>query len=220
MNNAPYYTFPFNTCEIPNRNKNSIAQPYSVSINTITCIMIIYFILKSDNVYSTMFLASVFIFSLFHTLSHAFHIDDSSIQFLLTHLSAIVSSLLLVRLLQYVTSYFLNSWQTIGLLCLYLIDFSLIYYNVSHIYNILVFLVILFSIMGIFYKYTPIKTKLNIMYIIGFSCITLFFECIEVVFCQSLLQKYGAIPFHTLVELFGGISIVLLCNSFYTFDIK
>ena len=35
------YTFPFDTCEKPN--KNGIAQPYSAFFNIINCVIIFYF---------------------------------------------------------------------------------------------------------------------------------------------------------------------------------
>lgn len=41
------YTFPFNTCETPN--KNGIAQPYSALFNAINCLVIVYFFSKNEN---------------------------------------------------------------------------------------------------------------------------------------------------------------------------
>jgi hypothetical protein len=208
------FTFPFNTCEIPK--KDGIAQPHSTIINTILCIIIFLFLLQSNNLYSRLFLFFVLLFNIFHTLSHAIHVSNFKIiQFLLTHYSAILSSFFLLCLLTNITKYTLKPFQKIGLLCLYLFDVILIYYDVSHLYNIIVFLMILFSIMIIFYKYLSTKIKQNIVVIIGFSCLVLFIDIIEINFCESLLQKYGNIPFHTILEASAFIPIILLCYSFY-----
>jgi len=208
------FTFPFNSCEIPN--KHGIAQPHSVVINTILCIIIFLFLLQSNNLYSRLFFFSLLLFNIFHTLSHAIHVSNfKNIQFLLTHYSAILSSFFLLCLLSNITKYTLKPYQIIGLVSLLLFDIILIYYDISHVYNIIVFLIILFSIMIIFYKYLSRKIKQNIVVIIGFSCLVLFFQINEIIFCESLLQKYGNIPFHTILEASAFIPIILLCYSFY-----
>ena len=48
------YTFPFNTCEIPN--KTGIAQPYSVFFNIVSCLIIIYFLTITKKNYSRLLL--------------------------------------------------------------------------------------------------------------------------------------------------------------------
>jgi hypothetical protein len=47
MNKNKLYTFPFSTCERPN--KNGISQPYSVFFNLISCFIIIYFLSLTKN---------------------------------------------------------------------------------------------------------------------------------------------------------------------------
>lgn len=208
------FTFPFSTCEI--QNKDGIAQPHSVFVNTVLCVIIFLFLLQSNNLYSRLFLISILLFNILHTLSHSIHINNfKNIQFLLTHYSAIFSSFFLLLLLSNTTNYTLKLWQKIGLLFLYLFDAILIYYDVSHIYNIIIFLIILFSIMIFFYKYLSTKIRQNIKYIIGFSCLVLFIDIIEINFCESLLKKYGNIPIHTILEITAFIPIILICYSFY-----
>jgi hypothetical protein len=208
------FTFPFNTCEIPN--KDGIAQPHSTIINTILCIIIFLFLLNSNNLYSRLFLFFLLLFNIFHTFSHAIHISSiKNIQFLLTHYSAVLSSFFLFYLLSNITKYTLKPYQLIGLLFLLFFDIILCYYDVSHIYNIIIFLIILFSILIIFYKYLSKKIQQNIKYIIGFGFLALVIDIIEILFCQSLLQKYGNIPFHSILELSAYIPTILLCYSFY-----
>ena len=58
------YIFPFSTCEIPN--KDGIKQPYSTFINVMSSLVVIYFITKSNNIHSKLFLLSILIFTLAH----------------------------------------------------------------------------------------------------------------------------------------------------------
>jgi hypothetical protein len=207
------YTFPFNSCEIPQ--KEGIAQPYSTTINLFLCGIILYFLVKSNNFYSKMFLASVLLFNIFHTFSHTVHIKFlKNGQFYLTHFSAIISTLLFIFLLNHITKKKINSMQFYTLLFLYLFDLVLIIQNVSHIYNIITFLILLFLIMIFYYKFLSDNIKTNIIYIILFSSLVLFFQIFEIFNCQYILENFN-FPFHIMTEISASIPIYLLCNSFY-----
>lgn len=49
MSKTESYTFPFNTCEIPN--ETGIAQSYSAFLNLISCFIIIYFLSKTKTIH-------------------------------------------------------------------------------------------------------------------------------------------------------------------------
>jgi hypothetical protein len=208
------YTFPFNSCEVPQ--KNGIAQPYSATINLVLCGIIIFYLLKSNNLYSTIFLTSILIFNIFHTFSHTIHVKLlKNGQFLLTHFSAIFSSLVFILLLNYITKKKPLKWQFYTLLFLYIFDIYLITKNVSHIYNIITFLILLFLIMIFYYNFLSDKIKQNIIYIILFSFLVFFFQIFEIFNCQFILENFKDFPFHIMTELSACIPIYLLCNSFY-----
>lgn len=208
------YTFPFNSCEIPN--ENSVSQPYSTSINVILCLLILYYLSKSENFYSQLFLFSVLLFNAFHTFSHFTHIKgEYNIQFLFTHFSAIFATLCLLLLFQKMTSMKLESSYLYSLILLYVIDTLLIIYGVSHIYNIILFIIILSMIMILYYPYTPTKVQTNIKYIIGLSLITLFCQIIEIQYCKKMLEFIPGFPFHLIVETSAFFPILLLCKTFY-----
>jgi len=69
--------------------------------------------------------------------------------------------------------------------------------------------------MIIFYNYLSNDRKKDIKYIIGFGFLALFIDINEIIFCESLLQKYGNIPFHSITEIFISIPTILVCYSFY-----
>jgi hypothetical protein len=207
------YTFPFNSCEIPQ--KNGIAQPYSTTINLFLCSIIIFYLAKSNNNYSRMFLASVLIFNIFHTFSHFIHISFfTNGQFYLTHFSAIISTFFFILLLNNITKKNLFQWQIWLLLLLYIFDLILIILNISHIYNIITFLLLLFLIMIFYYGFLSGKIKQNIIYIILFSLIVLFFQIFEIFHCQFILENFN-FPFHIMTEISACIPIYLLCVTFY-----
>jgi hypothetical protein len=211
MNN---YTFPFNSCEVP-QNKG-FAQPYSTTINLILCSVIIFYLLKSNNLYSSMFLITILIFNIFHTFSHSIHIKYfKNSQFLFTHFSAITSSMVFLLLLNHITKKKLPNWQIYILLFLYLFDVYIITQKVSHIYNIITFLLLLFLIMIFYYNYLSGKIKKSIIYIIFFSAVVLFFQIFEIYNCQYILKNFNYFPFHIITETAAFIPIYLLCNSFY-----
>ena len=208
------YTFPFNSCEVPQN--DGIAQPYSTTINMILCCIIIFYLLQTNNLYSTMFLTSILIFNIFHTFSHAIHVKFlKNGQFLLTHFSAIISTLFFILLLNNITKKKIIKWQIYTLLFLYLFDIFLITQEVSHIYNIITFITLLFLIMIFFYNYLSGKIKQSIIYIIFFSSIVLFFQIFEIINCQYILMNFNYFPFHIIIEISAFIPIYLLCSSFY-----
>ena len=208
------YIFPFNSCEIPQI--NGIAQPYSTSINIVLCTIILLFLLNSNNNYSKLFLFSLLLFNLFHTLSHSIHLENfSNYQFLFTHFSAICSTFILLFMLNHITNKNIESHYLYLLLFLYLFDIFLITINVSHIYNIIIFMIILFFIIIYYYNFLSCNLQQNLIYIILFSLLTLFFQVFEILNCEYILQNYENFPFHIINEISAFIPIVLLCYSFY-----
>jgi hypothetical protein len=182
----------------------------------ILCCIIIFFLLKSNNLYSRLFLLSILIFNIFHTFSHALHVKlVKNGQFLLTHFSAIISSLFFILLLNHITKQKLLTWQFCILLFLYVFDIYIITQNFSHIYNIITFLIILFLIMIFNYHLLSRKLKEKIIYIIFFSAIVLFFQIFEIFNCQYILENFKNFPFHIITEISAYIPIYLLCDSFY-----
>lgn len=207
------FTFPFSTCEKPK--KKGIAQPYSTTINIILCIIILIFLLQSNNLYSRLFLFTVLVFNVFHMLSHAMHIEElKNSQFLLTHYSAVISTFFLILMLNFITKEKIDVYNLCLLVLLYGFDTYLIIKDVSHIYNIIIFMAILFIILIYYYPFLSDKMETNIFYIIISSSIVLFFELFEVANCKYILEKYN-FPFHTITEISACIPIVLLCNTFY-----
>ena len=69
------YTFPFTTCE--KVNKMGMAQPYSALVNILNCIIILYFLTKTNNRKSFMLILLFLLFEAFHAFSHSIHIPGN-----------------------------------------------------------------------------------------------------------------------------------------------
>jgi hypothetical protein len=156
------------------------------------------------------------VFNIFHTFSHMIHLDNyGNLQFLLTHFSAILSTIILITLLSHIVKKNINLWYFCILFLLYFTDILLVIYNSSHTYNITIFMIILLSIMLYFYKFVSNTIKTNIIYIIFFGFIVFSVQIFENFNCHNLLLNYGNFPFHILTEITLFIPIILLCYTFY-----
>ena len=208
------YTFPFNSCEIPN--KKGIAQPYSAVINLVLTLIVSYFVFYSDNIYSKLFLSMVLIFNISHTFSHSIHLEKfGNLHFLLSHYSAIISTVFLLLLLNKITKTIPPTFIVYLLVGLYLIDSIFILCDVSHIYNIAVFLLILILIICFYYNLLPKVIKHNIQYIVFFSLLAFIFQLFEIYNCNKILEEYPNFPFHIIVEMTVFFPVLLICKSFY-----
>jgi len=208
------YTFPFNSCEVPY--VTGIAQPYSTTINACLCGIIFYFLFYSNNVYSQMFLSSVFVFNVFHTFSHLKHLKTwHQYQFLLTHYSAVISTIFLILLMAKITNSNLQQWQLFLLVVIYFFDTYLIVQKVSNIYNIVIFLILLFLIMLFHYSLLSNEMQQSVLNLIGFASLVLLFQLIEIYNCDNILEKHNNFPFHVVTEISACIPIYLLCRTFF-----
>ena len=89
-------------------------------------------------------------------------------------------------MLEYITKQKINSEYLFLLLLLYALDIYLIYKKTSHIYNIIIFILILCSIFIFYYNFLPNNLKKNIKYIIILSLLTLFFQIVEISYIRAI----------------------------------
>ena len=75
MINEKEYTFPFDTCEIPN--EKGIAQPYSMIVTFTSCIIILYYLLNTKKFYNFFLIFMILCFQLVHSFSHFVHIKGT-----------------------------------------------------------------------------------------------------------------------------------------------
>ena len=205
------YTFPFSTCEKPN--KNGIAQPYSTLFNLINCLIIFYFLLKTKQNYTFILLFSILCFELFHVFSHSIHIPGS-IQINITHmLSYCINFAFLFFFYNYVkilpSSWFLLYYVSLIFFDIYTFcNMNVVYYIFS---QALLFLSVLFYYYPLLSK--NIQNKLNIIFFLVILIIILFLN--EKYNCEKMMSIYPHFPYHILIEIIGIVLFYIICSTFY-----
>lgn len=205
------YTFPFSTCEKPN--KNGIAQPYSSLLNLINCLIIFYFLIKTKKNYTFILLFFILCFELFHVFSHSIHITGS-IQINVTH---ILSYCINIAFLFFFYSY-VKKIPSIWFIIFYvfLIFFDIYaFLNMNVVYYIFSQALLFLSVLFYYYPFLTknIKNKINIIFFLVIIIILLFLN--EKYNCEKMMSIYPYFPYHILIEIIGIILFYIICSNFY-----
>ena len=205
------YTFPFSTCEKPN--KNGIAQPYSSLLNLINSIIILYFLLKTKQNYTFILLFFILCFELFHVFSHSIHIFGS-IQINITHiLSYCINFAFLFFFYNYV-----KKIPSISFILFYIFFILLDIYsfcNMNVVYYIFSQALLFLSVLFYYYSFLSknIKNKINIIFFLVFLIIILFLN--EKFNCEKMMSIYPYFPYHIIIEIIGIVLFYIICSTFY-----
>jgi hypothetical protein len=199
------YTFPFNTCETPN--KNGIAQPYSVFFNLVSCFIIIYFLSITKKFYSQLLLLSILLFEGFHTFSHSIHLNNNS-QIIVTHLLAYFVNFCYFFALYSYSNILPNIFFLFYLFIIILFDIYA-FYKLPFIFYLSSQFLIFISLFLYYYKYfsKDIRNRIPIIFILTLLIILLFIN--ESYNCDKMLSKYSWFPFHIFIEI---IAIFIVYN--------
>ena len=168
------YIFPFSTCEKPNTTR--LAQPYSVVINGISILIILYFLFQMKNVFTFFLILSLLIFECLHTFSHAIHLP-SYIQLNIIHFFAYIVNFLYLLTFYHYTKKAPSTWFILLLGVIVTFDIYAFLF-LSFVYYFSSSLLIFFSIMIYYYKYIP-KNKQNYILtilVLGIFIMLLFFN--------------------------------------------
>jgi len=204
------YTFPFNTCEKPTN--GLIAQPYSVFCNIVSCIIIIYFLNKTQNNSSKLLLFSILLFEIFHTFSHSIHLNDNS-QIIITHILAYFVNLCYLIALIYYSKHLPNNIFLFYLFILILFDLYA-FQKLPFIFYLFSQFFIFISLFIYYYKYfsEDIKEKIPIIFILTFLILILFIN--ESYNCKKML-KHSNFPYHIFIEIIAIFIVYNISNIFY-----
>ena len=204
------YTFPFNTCEKPN--KIGISQPYSVFFNLVSCFIIIYFLSITKNNSSRLLLFSILLFELFHTFSHTIHLNNNS-QIIITHLLAYFVNFCYLYALYIYSNIFPNKIFLFYLSFVILFDLYA-FQKLPFIFYLSSQFLIFISLFLYYYKYfsNDIKKKIPLIFILTLLILLLFIN--ESYNCKKMLDKYNWFPFHILIEITAIFIVYNISNIF------
>jgi hypothetical protein len=205
------YTFPFNTCEKPDR--NGIAQPYSALVNLINCAIIFFFLLKTKTTYTFTLLFSILCFELFHSFSHILHIEGS-IQTNITHILTYFINFAFLYVFYSYTKKTPSYTFCIYLFLLVLFDIYSLFY-LSIVFYILSQSIIMISILLYYFRFLPKFVQKSVYQIIFLVCVIILLFLNEKYNCERMLEIYPHFPYHIFIEIVGITLFYVICSNFY-----
>lgn len=206
------YTFPFHTCE-KKTDDGIFAQPYSAIANIITCFIIIYFLLKTENTYSFLLLLSILAFEAFHAFSHMVHIPGT-MQINITHTLAYCMNIAFFNVFYNVTHVFPNYLFLIYLCIVVMFDLYA-FFNFVFVYYLVSSSIIFISILFYYYSLLPESLQTNIYLIIAIIVVVIGMFFNESYNCDKMLSMYPGIPYHIIIEITGMYLFYVICSNFY-----
>lgn len=203
--------FPFNTCEIRG---NVVDQPYSASINILSCIILLYLLLQAKHIEIRFFILSLLIFQAYHAYSHMFWSknEESLIHVYIIHSITYIIIFALITAISFISGKLPNIPIIFAVI---LLDMFILYNYIGTVYNAIsginIWVVVLIT--GLWNVKLPaiVKQLLPILLILFGVVILLFFN--EKYNCQTMMEAYP-FPYHIAIEIVGLIISALFAYIF------
>lgn len=203
--------FPFNTCEIRG---NIVDQPYSASINILSCIILLYLLLQAKHIEIRFFILSLLIFQAYHAYSHMFWSDneESLIHVYIIHSITYIIIFALITAISFISGELPNIPIIFTVI---LLDMFILYNYIGTVYNAIsginIWVVVLIT--GLWNVKLPaiVKQLLPMLLILFGVIILLFFN--EKYNCQAMMEAYP-FPYHTAIEICGLVISSLFAYIF------
>ena len=203
--------FPFNTCEVRGE---IVDQPYSASINVVSCIILLYLLSQAKHIEIQFFILSLFIFQAYHAYSHMFWNEN---EYSLQHVYIIhATSYIIIIALITAISFISGEIPYIPIIfAAILLDIFILYNYIGTVYNAIsgINMWVIILITGLWNVKLPeiVKQLLPILLMLFGVIIVLFFN--EKYNCDSMMNAYP-FPYHTAIEICGLIISSLFAYIF------
>lgn len=215
MDSLKNWTFPYKTCEIPQKN-TIVSQPYSFLLNLINVSNLVCYCILVKSIHVKLTILSYIVFELFHTFSHAklFHVK---IQTTVIHLLAYVFFAATWNSIYLFTKKPLSWLKTSVLIVVTAIDIYVVLV-VKGVWTILSGLSLLLALFCMYFTDIPkfFQTRLYQKLVPGlFVLFALFVN--EAINCEAML-RIMPFPYHIVIEILGYWLFDILANSWYIWD--
>jgi hypothetical protein len=203
--------FPFNTCEVRG---DIVDQPYSASINILSCIILLYLLSQAKHIEIQFFILSLFIFQAYHAYSHLFWNEN---EYSLQHVYIIhATSYIIIIALITAISFISDELPYIPIiLAAILLDIFILYNYIGTVYNAIsgINIWVIILITGLWNVKLPevVKQLLPILLMLFVVIIVLFFN--EKYNCDAMMNAYQ-FPYHIAIEICGLIISSLFAYIF------
>jgi len=209
--------FPFNTCEVRG---DVVDQPYSASINILSCIILLYLLSMSKHIEIQFFILSLLIFQAYHAYSHMFWSknEESLIHVYIIHSITYVIIIALITAISFISGKPPNIPIIFAVIML---DMFILYNYIGTVYNAIsginIWIVVLIT--GLWNVKLPaiVRQLLPILLILFGVVIILFFN--EKYNCQAMMNAYP-FPYHTAIEIVGLIISALFAYIFILLELE
>lgn len=208
--------FPFNTCEVRG---DIVDQPYSASINIVSCFILLYLLSQAQNIEIQFFILSLFIFQAYHAYSHMFWSNNENS---LVHVYTIHSiSYLIIIALVIAISFITKQPPNIPIIfSVILLDIYILYNYIGTVYNAIsginIWVVVLITGLWNFKLPDVVKRLLPILLMLFVVIIALFFN--EKYNCDAMMTAYQ-FPYHIAIEIMGLIISSLFAYIFLLLEL-
>jgi hypothetical protein len=203
--------FPFNTCEVRG---DIVDQPYSASINILSCIILLYLLSQAKHIEIQFFILSLFIFQAYHAYSHLFWNEN---EYSLQHVYIIhATSYIIIIALITAISFISGELPYIPIiLAAILLDIFILYNYIGTVYNAIsgINMWVIILITGLWNVKLPevVKQLLPMLLMLFAVIIVLFFN--EKYNCDAMMNAYQ-FPYHIAIEICGLIISSLFAYIF------
>lgn len=199
MSKLTEWIFPFNTCEIPQKDA-LIAQPWSFGINILASCCLLYYSTKSVYLHTKLTILSYFFFEFAHSIYHAVHFNKA-IQTNSIHVLFYIICFRTFITYRNFTKINLNWYQTVGLFFIILTDLYMFFY-IGGFWVVFSGISILFYITSMYYyEFPQIYIRKYKSFIIG-TVLLISFLANEILHCEYMLN-FAQLPYHILIEITG-----------------
>jgi hypothetical protein len=207
--------FPFNTCEVRGE---FVDQPYSASINILSCIILLYLLSQAKNIEIKFFIVSLFIFQAYHAYSHMFW-DDNNYSLKHVYIIHAISYIIIIALITALTFISGKLPNIPIILTAILLDIYILYNYIGTVYNAIsginIWVIVLITGLWNVKLHSDIKRLLLILLILFVVIIALFFN--EKYNCDAMMNTY-VFPYHIAIEILGLIISSLFAYIFITLE--
>ena len=208
--------FPFNTCEV----RGEIAdQPYSASINILSCIILLYLLSQAKHIEIQFFILSLFIFQAYHAYSHMFwNENEYSLQHVyIIHATSYIIIIALITAISFISG---KPPYIPVILAAILLDIFILYNYIGTVYNAIsgINMWVIILITGLWNVKLPevVKHLLPILLMLFAVIIVLFFN--EKYNCDAMMNAYQ-FPYHIAIEICGLIISSLFAYIFLLLEL-
>lgn len=206
--------FPFNTCEERRSvgGVGGIDQPYSASINIVSCLILLYLLSLAKHIEIQFFILSLFIFQAYHAYSHLFWSDDELEHTYIIHASSYLIVIALIVALSFIGG---NPPNIPIITVVILLDFYIFLNYIGTVYNAIsginIWVVVLITGLWNVKLPTVVNRLLPLLILLFVVIIGLFFN--EKYNCEAMMKAYP-FPYHTAIELCGLVISALFAYIF------